>query len=44
MTKLLRRVYTALCVACVLAAATGCETLQPEGLVMEPLENLGGGG
>jgi hypothetical protein len=44
MTKLLRRVYTALCIVGVLAVATGCETLQPQGIVMEPIENFGGGG
>ena len=44
MKRELRKYLLAVLTAGFAVVGTGCETLQPNGLVMEPIENYGGGG
>ena len=40
----LRQAILVMCAAGVMLVATGCQTLQPQGIVTDPIENYGGGG
>lgn len=44
MKRELRNTVLAVLAATFVVLGTGCETLQPHGFVMEPIENYGGGG
>lgn len=44
MKRELRNTVLALLAATFVVLGTGCETLHHQGLVMEPIENYGGGG
>jgi hypothetical protein len=44
MKRELRSAVLAVLAATFVVLSTGCETLQPQGIAMEPIENYGGGG
>jgi hypothetical protein len=44
MKRELRNTALAVLAATFVVLGTGCQTLQPPGLVMDPIENYGGGG
>jgi hypothetical protein len=44
MKRELRNTVLAALAATFVVLGTGCETLQPQGFTMEPIENYGGGG
>jgi hypothetical protein len=44
MNPALRNTLLAVLTATFVILGTGCETLHPQGLVMEPVENCGGSG
>ena len=44
MKRELRNTVLAVLAATFVVLSTGCETLQPQGIVTDPIENYGGGG